>query len=50
MVPGLIDSVGDPSVHRLPPGLGSIEQRTDNVDLLVNAEARRYVVGIQPGA
>ena len=50
MVRGLIDSVRDPSVRLLAPGLGSIEQRTDNVDLLVNAEARRYVVGIQPGA
>ncbi|PWJ25971.1 uncharacterized protein DUF4037 [Branchiibius hedensis] len=49
MVPNLLGSVRDPSVRRLAPGLGSAEQRSDNVDLLVNAEARRYVVGIQPG-
>jgi hypothetical protein len=31
----------DPVVQALTVGLGSIDQRTDNVDILTNAERRR---------
>lgn len=37
----LLAAVSDPSIRALPLGMGSIEQRTDNVDLLVDPEARR---------
>jgi hypothetical protein len=40
----LLNGIGDPEVRRLPLGLGSIEQRTDNVDILVNPVARRAMV------
>jgi hypothetical protein len=39
------DSISDPAVRALPIGLGSIEQRSDNVDLLVHAARRRAAVG-----
>lgn len=41
MVPRLLDSIRDPAVRALPAGLGSIEQRSDNVDLLTRATHRR---------
>jgi hypothetical protein len=41
LVPALMSSVEDPGVRALPVGLGGIEQRTDNVDILVHAERRR---------
>lgn len=41
LVPAIIDSIEDLAVRRLPVGLGSIDQRTDNVDLLVHPEHRR---------
>lgn len=44
LVPRLLDSISDPAVRALPVGLGSIEQRTDNVDLLVHADLRRAAV------
>lgn len=44
LVPALLNSIRDPDVRRLPAGLGSIEQRTDNVDLLVHANLRRAAV------
>ena len=44
LVPRLLDSISDPAVRALPAGLGSIEQRTDNVDLLVDAHLRRATV------
>lgn len=44
LVPRLLDSISDPAVRALPPGLGCIEQRTDNVDLLVHAHLRRAAV------
>lgn len=45
MAPRLLEPIRDPSIRRLPPGLGSIEQRSDNVNLLVDASARRCFVG-----
>ncbi|MBE1875281.1 DUF4037 domain-containing protein [Myceligenerans pegani] len=44
LVPALFDSVTDPAVRSLPAGVGSIEQRTDNVDVLVDARRRRAAV------
>ncbi|HET7385403.1 MAG TPA: DUF4037 domain-containing protein [Nocardioidaceae bacterium] len=41
---GLLNSISDPAVRALPARLGSIEQRTDNVDLLVHAHLRRAAV------
>ncbi|HXH81201.1 DUF4037 domain-containing protein [Nocardioides sp.] len=43
LVSGLVDSIRDPLVRALPVGLGSIEQCTDNVDLLVAADRRHAV-------
>lgn len=37
----VLDSISDESVRELPRGLGSIEQRTSNVDLLVAPHHRR---------
>ncbi|MFP3464589.1 DUF4037 domain-containing protein [Leifsonia sp. SIMBA_070] len=41
----LVAHIEDPAVRALPLGLGSIEQRTDLVDLLINPEERRRAVG-----
>lgn len=41
LVPTIMGSIKDPAIRRLPVGLGSIDQRTDNVDLLVHPEHRR---------
>lgn len=52
MTSKIVDSIDDPEVRRLPAGLGSIEQRTSNVDLLVHAQRRRAALGPvirQPG-
>lgn len=40
----LLDSIQDPDVRSLPRGQGSIEQRTDNVDVLVDVRARRKLI------
>jgi hypothetical protein len=40
----LVAPISDPEVRALRPGLGSVEQVTDSVDLLVDARARRAVV------
>jgi hypothetical protein len=40
----LIDGIEDATIRALPRGLGSIEQRTDNADVLTDAEARRRSV------
>ena len=45
LVPELLDSIDDPLVRDLPPGLGSIEQRTDNVDVLMHPARRRAALG-----
>jgi hypothetical protein len=44
IVAQLLDGIVDPSVRLLPRGRGSVEQRTDNVDVLVDVEARRSAV------
>ena len=41
LIPAIMSSVEDPGIRALPTGLGGIEQRTDNVDILVHAERRR---------
>ena len=41
----LFESIAFPAVQALPRGRGSVEQRTDNVALLVNRDARRRMVG-----
>lgn len=40
LVTTLMDSIADPTVRELPVGLGGIDQRTDNVDVLVSPEHR----------
>lgn len=47
LVPRMLDNITDPSVRALPPGLGSVEQQTNNVDLLVNTELRRAAFSAQ---
>lgn len=44
LVPRVLDAIDDPAIHALPAGLGSVEQRTDNVDLLMHAHLRRATV------
>lgn len=41
LVPGIIAQTESAEVRALPVGLGSIEQRSDNVDLLVYSDRRR---------
>lgn len=45
IVTQLLAEVTDATLRALPPGLGTIEQRTDNVDVLVDAAARRRMIG-----
>ena len=45
LVPAMLESITDPDVRALPAGVGSVEQRSDNVDLLVHADRRRAAVG-----
>jgi Domain of unknown function (DUF4037) len=42
----VLDGIDDPTVRQLGPGLGSIEQRTDNVELLLNTARRRAALAI----
>jgi hypothetical protein len=49
VVQQLLAPVSDPEVRALPLGRGSIEQRTDNVDLLVDPAARRAALGCSSG-
>lgn len=48
MVGAVLDSIVDPSVRDLPLGLGSIDQRTDNVDILLSPAHRRTASGTLP--
>jgi hypothetical protein len=41
LVPALVDSIETPEVPGLPVGVGSVEQQTDNVDILVRPDHRR---------
>ena len=45
LVQGVLHRIEDPEVRSLPLGLGSVEQQTDNVDVLVHPERRRRLVG-----
>lgn len=40
LVPAILDAVSDAGVRGLPVGVGSIEQQTDNVDVLVDPARR----------
>lgn len=42
----LLGGIADPARRALPVGLGSVEQRTDNVALLTDAAARHALVGV----
>ncbi|WP_240642276.1 DUF4037 domain-containing protein [Microbacterium sulfonylureivorans] len=42
----LLDGITNPDVTALPRGRGSAEQRTDNVDILINPQARARIVAI----
>ncbi|MFE4470132.1 DUF4037 domain-containing protein [Leifsonia sp. NPDC056824] len=44
IVTQLLDPITDEEVRRLPPGRGSVEQRTDNPALLTDPQARRRTV------
>ncbi|MHA7984647.1 DUF4037 domain-containing protein [Rathayibacter sp. CAU 1779] len=44
----LLEGIRDPNVRALPRGRGSVEQRTDNVDVLVDPVARRAAVHLVP--
>ena len=46
LVPSLLDGIRDPHLRALPIGLGSIEQRSDNVDLLMHPHRRRQAIGL----
>ena len=45
MIPALMAVIKDDYVRSLPVGLGSIDQRTDNVDVLTDARRRHLAVG-----
>jgi hypothetical protein len=44
IVSQLLGGITDPSVLQLPRGRGSVEQRTDNIDVLVDVAARAAAV------
>ena len=44
LVPALTEAIRNEGIRSLPIGLGSIEQRTDNVDVLTDARRRRLAV------
>lgn len=46
IVAQLLEAITDPDVTALPRGHGSAEQRTDNVDILVDARARARLVAV----
>lgn len=49
LVTTLMDSIADPTVRELPVGLGGIDQRTDNVDVLVSPEHRSAATVVERG-
>lgn len=46
VAPALIGLIGDPEVRGLPLGVGSVEQRTDNVDILVDPDLRYAIASM----
>jgi hypothetical protein len=40
LVPAVVVSITDPALRALPAGLGSVEQRSDNVAVLVDGRRR----------
>ena len=40
-MPALLDGIESPEVRALPVGIGSVEQQTDSVDILVRPDRRR---------
>lgn len=49
LVTTLMDSIADPTVRELPVGLGGIDQRTDNVDVLVSPDHRSAATVVKRG-
>jgi hypothetical protein len=45
LVPSVLGSISDPRVQSMPAGIGSIEQLSDNVDLLVHTHRGRLFIG-----
>ena len=43
----LLDPITDPEIRALPRGRGSIDQLTDNVDVLTNPQARLRIVSAE---
>lgn len=41
LVPVLLESISSPGIQSLPAGVGSVEQQTDNVDVLTRPHRRR---------
>ena len=41
LVPAVLETISCPDVRALPVGIGSVEQQTDNVDVLIKPSARR---------
>ena len=41
LLPALLDGIESPEVRALPVGIGSVEQQTDSVDILVRPDRRR---------
>ena len=48
VVPGLLEAINNPDVQALPVGVGSVEQQTDNVDVLTNPNHRRAIARAIP--
>jgi hypothetical protein len=45
----LLESISDPGIRRLPPGVGAVEQWVDNVDVLTRAPLRRAAASASVG-
>ena len=43
LVPAVLETIGCPDVRALPVGVGSAEQHTDNVDVLIKPSLRRSI-------
>lgn len=41
LVPALLDTISCPDIRALPVGIGSVEQQTDNIDVLIKPSLRR---------
>lgn len=50
LVPALTATIQDPEIQALPMGVGSVEQQTDNVDILTRPHRRRALAASLLGA